>query len=259
MRRLFLPIAAAVAATVLMSTLPAGAQDAETKKRLDALEANQKALLQQLQEIKSLLLQQRPPAPPAAARPAEPPANFDLSIDGAPTRGRADAKLTIVEFSDFECPFCGRFTRDTRAQLEHEYVDTGKVRMVFRHFPLERLHPHALRAAEAAECAKQQNKFWDMHAKLFANQQALNDVDLAGYAQSIGADATKFRQCLAASPLAHIRQDQADGTTAGITGTPTFFFGTIARDGRIRVTKRIVGAVPYSTFKTTIDALLAAS
>jgi protein-disulfide isomerase len=251
--------AAAVAATVVVTTLPAGAQDADTKKRLDALEANQKAILQQLQEIKSLL-QQRPPAPQgAAAKPAAPPTNFDLSIDGAPARGRADAKLTIVEFSDFECPFCGRFTRETRAQLEHDYVDTGKVRMVFRHFPLERIHPHALRASEAAECAKQQNKFWDMHAKLFANQQALNDSDLAGYARSIGADATKFQQCLAASPLARIRQDQADGTMAAITGTPTFFFGTLTKDGKIRVTKRIVGAAPFPNFKATIDALLSES
>jgi protein-disulfide isomerase len=239
-----------------LATSPLSAQDAETRQRLEALEATQRAILQQLQEIKALV--QAKPAQPAPAA-AAPRANVDLAIEGAPTRGRADAAVTIVEFSDFECPFCGRFTRETRAQLERDYVDTGKVRMVFRHFPLANIHPHAMKAAQGAECARQQDKFWEMHAKLFANQQALTDTDLQAYARQAGLNDAAFQQCLAGGVPDRIRGDQAEGTRAGITGTPTFFLGRMTKDGKLHVLDRIVGAAPYATFKVRIDALLAGS
>src|SRR6185436_20936742 len=89
--------------------------------------------------------------------------NFDLTLAGAATKGRASAPLVMLEFSDFECPFCGRYSRETYPQVQREYVDTGKVRYVFRHTPIERIHPQAMKAAEAAECAGTQGKFWEMH------------------------------------------------------------------------------------------------
>ena len=188
-----------------------------------------------------------------------PRATIELAIDGAPSRGRADAKLTMVEFSDFQCPFCGRFTRETRGQLEREYVDTGKVRMVFRNFPLQNIHPNAIKAAEAAECAQRQSKFWEMHARLFANQQALADADLVRDAQAIGVDVPSFRQCFAGEAVTRIRMDLNEGARAGVTGTPTFFIGKPVKDGTIHVVQEIVGAQPYAAFKSALDAALAGS
>lgn len=233
-------------------------------QRIAVLEAGQKAILKELQEIKRLL-QARPimptPGPANAAPPnlTGPPA-FDLSVAGAATKGHTDAPLVLIEFSDFQCPFCARYTRDTFSQVERDYVETGKLRYVFRHFPLEQLHPQALGAAQAAECALGQGKFWEMHTRLFANQQALGAADLLKTAQSLGLKMPAFQQCVssqAASPV-KIRQDQTEGARAGITGTPTFFLGTMTKEGKVKVARRLVGAQPYAAIKTAIDALLAA-
>ncbi len=260
-------VALALLAVVPVAARPGQAGgDQDLQKRMAALEAGQKAILKELQEIK-VLLQTRPPLP--APAPGAPPANapmpnlggppnFDLEITGAPAKGRPDAKLVVVEFSDFECPFCGRYTRETMPQVERDYVDTGKIMYVFRHFPLERLHPLALRASEAAECANQQGKFWPMHLQLFANQKALGEADLGRSAQALGLNMPSFQQCMAVqltSP-ARIRQDQTEGARAGITGTPTFFIGTMTKAGKVHVLKRMVGAQPYPSFKTTLDTLL---
>ena len=210
-----------------------------------------------------MLLQTRPLTTPAAVPITPPPSatappNFDLEIAGAPTKGNLEAKLVLIEFSDFQCPFCGRYSRETLQQLEHDYVDTGKARYVFRNFPLERIHPLALRAAEAAECARVQGKFWEMHARLFANQQALAEADLVRTAQGLGLNMSNFQQCFASQSTSptRIRQDQTDGGRAGITGTPTFFVGTITKEGKVHVLRRLVGAQPYTAFKTAIDGLL---
>jgi protein-disulfide isomerase len=257
---------------------PARAQDeADVRKRIAALEAGQQAILKELREIKSLL-QQRPavpPLPPGAPPPGSAPPvqvnqaavaaqaavpNFDLDLAGSPSLGKPDAKVVLLEFSDFECPFCGRYSRETFDQIEKEFVTSGKIRYVFRHFPIEKLHPHALRAHEASECARSQGKFWEMHHRLFANQQALAEPLLIQTAQGLGLDMSTFQSCMATqltSPL-KIRQDLNDGGRAGITGTPTFFLGTVTKDGKLKVIKRLVGAAPFPSFKAQIDALLAA-
>lgn len=237
--------------------------NSEMERRLAALEAGQKAILKELDDIKALLRARSPalPAPTPQANPAQNltgPPTFDLDIAGAATKGRPDAKLVFVEFSDFQCPFCGRYTRDTLPQVERDYVETGKIRYVFRHLPLERLHPLALRAAEAGDCAHQQGKFWPMHARLFGNQMGLAEADLTRSAEALGLDLSRYQQCMASqstSPV-RVRQDQAEGLRAGITGTPTFFIGTMTNTGKVHVLKRMVGAQPYASFKTTLDGLL---
>ena len=223
--------------------------DPELLKRIAAIEENQRELMRQIQEIKALIqgAQSRPPAGP--------PPSLDLSIDEAASKGRADARLTMVEFSDFQCPFCGRFVHDTLPQLLREYVDTGKVRLVFRHFPIPSLHPDATRASEAGECARQQGKFWEMHDKLFANQQALSPAALIGYGSAIGLDAARFQSCLGGMATAQVRQDVDVGTRIGISGTPTFFIGTM-QNGKVHVLRAVVGASPYANFKTALDELL---
>ena len=236
---------------------------ATLQQQIEKLSASQEALRkqvlgmqQQLQEIVKLL-QARPAQPAPAAAPAEPPLPAEVATAGAPAKGATTAPITLVEFSDFQCPFCGRHFRDTYGQLDREYIATGKVRYVFRHLPLERIHPQAFKASEAAECAGAQSKFWEMHDVLFANQQALMPPDLARHAQGLKLDAATFNACLAGQTAARIRQDMTLAVEAGVRATPTFIVGTTLPDGRVKVVRRLSGALPFATFKGAIDSLMA--
>jgi protein-disulfide isomerase len=233
---------------------------ADQERRLAALEETQKAILQELREIRMLLQQQLKPAPAPAPPPSptQPPVP-DLSVADAATRGNPSAKVTIIEFSDFECPFCARFQRDTFAQLNREYVDTGKVRYVFRHYPIAQIHPNATKAAEAAECARMQGKFWEYHDRLFSNPKQMAVTDLTRHATEIGLNVPSFEQCLGGQASAMIKNDLAEGSRAGMGGTPTFFIGTTTPDGKVKVLRRLVGAQQYTAFKAALDALLAAA
>lgn len=185
--------------------------------------------------------------------------NFDLEVSGAAAKGQANAPLTVVEFSEFECPFCGRYSRDTYPLIERDYVNTGKIRYVFRHLPIERIHPKALKASEAAQCAHAQGKFWEMHDRLFANQRTIASPDLIAHAHALGLNMPAFERCLAGQTTARVKQDLAEGLRAGITGTPAFFIGIVTKEGKLKVLRKLVGAKPYATFKTTLDGLLAQS
>jgi protein-disulfide isomerase len=157
-----------------------------------------------------------------------------------PSRGPEQAKVTIVEFSDFQCPYCGR-EYGVIEKLMKDY--DGKVRLVFRNFPLE-FHPFAAKAAEAAECAADQGKFWQLHDKMFTNQDKLAVDDLKRYAKDIGLDTGKFDKCLdSGEKQAAVAEDQKAGQAAGVSGTPAFFVNGIF----------INGAQPYEHFKQTID------
>ena len=247
-------LATLLGGAVLVSAVALGAA------HLIKLESDQRAVLTELKEIKALLRTRQ--APQAAQQPARPtpdvvPENLSVSIENAAVEGRADAQFTIVEFSDFECPFCGRYSRETFDQLERDFVKTGKVRYAFRHYPLESIHPRALKAGEAAECARQQGKFWELHKRLFADQQKLSDADLRANASAVGLDLGAFDRCLAGPALVKVRHDLDEGSRAGVLGTPFFFLGVTQKDGRIKVLSRLSGAQSYSAFKTAIDKLLA--
>src|SRR3989344_2071642 len=124
----------------------------------------------------------------------------DVSADDDPVIGDKDAKVTIIEFSDFQCPFCSRFREQTFDQLKKEYIDTGKVKFVYRDFPLESIHPNALKAAEASECADDQGKFWEYHDILFSKQDEWSQSDgiskFKVYAKDLSLDTSKFDKCL---------------------------------------------------------------
>lgn len=179
--------------------------------------------------------------------PTEP---VDVSADDDAFLGKKDAPVTIVEFSDFQCPFCRNFAKDTLPQLKKEYIDTGKARLVYRDFPLS-FHPGAIPAAQGAECAKEQGKFWEMHDTLFAEQgkQGTGTIqftvdDIKKWAVQSGVNATKFNQCLDSGKYKQeVEKDMADGTAAGVSGTPSTFI-----NGRI-----VVGAQPFSALKVIID------
>jgi protein-disulfide isomerase len=181
----------------------------------------------------------------AAAQPTV-PAVVDVSVDDDPARGPEDAAVTIIEFSDFQCPYCGRFFQQTLPQLMARYGD--RVRFVYRDFPLDQIHPNARNAAIAAECADDQGKFWEYHDVLFSNQQALGVADLKRYAEQLGLDTDAFSKCLDSQQYNdEVNADLRDGIQAGVSGTPTFFI-----NGR-----RVVGAQPLQTFQTLIDQALA--
>ncbi len=157
-----------------------------------------------------------------------------------PSKGPENAPVTIVEFSDFQCPFCSK-VNETVAKVMETYP--GKVRLVFRHFPLD-FHQDAPKAAEASMCANEQGKFWEYHDQLFKNQQALKVDDLKQHAQAVGLDAAKFDQCLTSNKYADlVKKDMQAGKEVGVSGTPAFFI-----NGR-----QLSGAVPFEEFQKIID------
>jgi protein-disulfide isomerase len=186
---------------------------------------------------------------------------YRVPIDGAPARGDARALVTLVEFTDYQCPFCSRHFRQTWPQLERDYVGTGKVRLVLRDMPIEAIHPLAFKAAEATSCAAEQGKFWEMHDRLFTNQSQLARPDLSAHAQSLGLNVKLFDECLDSGKAApNIRKDVADSAQAGAKGTPIFFLGlTQPGSSEFKAVRVIRGAHPYATFKEAIDGLLASA
>lgn len=179
-----------------------------------------------------------------------------VSIDDDYIRGRPDAKLTLIEFSDFQCPFCERFYRDTLPLIEKDYIRTGKVRMVYRDFPMANIHKHAQKAAEAAQCAGEQGKYWEMHDMIFNNQKAMGVADLKKHAKRLGLSADRFDNCVDSGKYAEeVKKDLMDGQTVGVEGTPTFFVGYTGTDKTIQGFT-IGGARPYAVFKEAFDKLL---
>ena len=221
------------------------------KKSVDALNETQKQILKELQDIKKLLAN-----PPAARPAADVLPTTPMDIGKEPFKGASNAKVAVIEFSDFQCPFCGRYDKDTYPQLIKEYVDSGKVKYVWRDYPLD-FHKNAEKAAEAAHCAGEQGKFWEMHDRLFANQQNIEPADLPKHAEALGLVPGLFQQCLDSGRYAdEIKKDIAAAGTVGISGTPSFLIGVVQPNGSVKITKKLVGAKPYAEFKTALDALL---
>lgn len=187
------------------------------------------------------------------------PQIIDVSIDDDPFKGSQDAPITIVEFSDFQCPFCSRFFQQTLPQLEQNYIVTGKVKFVYRDLPLDSLHPNARPTHIAAECADEQGKFWQYHDILFENQTQWNklasqDLDdtLVQYAQDLGLDVSSFKACLNSPEIAdEVNKDYLEATRYGVSGTPTFFIGN-EKDGFTK----LVGAQPFTAFESQIESRL---
>ena len=197
------------------------------------LEQRRAAFVEELKQKHKTTIMLRPPA-------------FEVATAGRPEKGGgAKAPVTIIEFSDYQCPFCQR-AEDVVDQVMHAYGN--KVRLVFRDFPLP-IHPQARPAAEAASCANAQGKFWEYHAKLFANQSALGEEQLKEYAKDVGLDPAKFEDCLTQKPFsAAIDKDLSEAAKLGINGTPAFFI-----NGRL-----LSGAQPFEKFKEVIDEELRA-
>lgn len=178
-----------------------------------------------------------------------------VSVDDDPVLGNANAKVTIIEFGDYQCPSCRLFWREIEPRLKKEYVDTGKVKLVFRDFPIKEIHPDATAAAMAAQCAADQGKYWEYHDRIFREQDKGTDdvvrfkaADLKKWGAAIRLDAAAFNACVdSARYQDEVAKDYADGIAVGIQGTPTFFI-----NGRF-----VGGAQSFPVFKKIIDEELA--
>ncbi len=182
-----------------------------------------------------------------AAAPSNDP--VEVSVDDDAVKGNPDAPVTIVEFSDYECPFCARFFRDTLPQITKNYIETGKVKYVFRDFPLG-FHPNAVPAAIAAECVREQegdDAYYEYHDVLFENQTALDAASLKSYAADFDIDQSQFESCLDSEKYkAEVAEDLAEGQKYGVRGTPGFFINGVP----------LSGAQPYAAFEAAIEAAL---
>lgn len=183
-----------------------------------------------------------------------------VSIDDDPMKGDPNAPITIIEFSDYECPFCGRFYANTLPLIEENYINTGKINFVYRDFPIQSIHPNALPAALAAECADDQNSFWQFHDMIFENKSTWEKLDgeklfneFGQYAVVLGLNIEEFNSCLESNKhLNEIRSDLQDGQSYGVSGTPGFFIGN-DNSGYIKVS----GAKPYPIFEEILEEMLA--
>ncbi|GAB4504360.1 MAG: hypothetical protein Fur0043_13540 [Anaerolineales bacterium] len=194
-----------------------------------------------------------PAAVPSAAKPAQAPAEqpaytrYEIPTDGFPSIGPEDAEIVIVEFSDFECPFCKRWHDQTYRPLMEAYP--GKIRLVYRNLPLPELnHTNAVSAAEAAMCAGDQQAFWEFHDKLFSDEYGLGEEAYLKYAADLGLDVDAFTECITSRRHQEfVEKDRQFSKQLGVTGTPTFFINGLA----------IVGAQPLQVFQQVIDQELA--
>jgi len=189
-----------------------------------------------------------PTRTPGIALPKDP-----VPLDDIATRGSADAKVVLLEYSDPECQYCGRFARDTLPLIDDTYVKTGQVRFAYRHLPAPR-RAYAFPAALAIECAGRQERFFEMHDLVFEDQTTLAASGLLARAERLGLDTAQFGACLKdAAVAAGIKRDSDSARELGITSTPTFLIGIVEMDGRVRFREAVSGAMDFATFRTVLD------
>jgi protein-disulfide isomerase len=192
-----------------------------------------------------------PAAPAPVAQAAAPGQKVNVDVGHLPPKGNPNAKVKIVAFEDFRCPFCEKFFSDTEPQIIKDYVDTGKAVLYYRQYQF--LGPASVIAGNAAECANEQGKFWNLHEYLYKNQPSESDTsmytvdNLTKIAGQLGMNAANFKSCLSTNKYdKNVQGDLAAGQAAGVTGTPTIFINGLP----------VVGAQPYAAFKTIIDQQL---
>ncbi|HEU4370994.1 MAG TPA: DsbA family protein [Methylomirabilota bacterium] len=247
--------AIAVALLVLTAAPPAPAQApvvTTLAADLARLKKEVEGVQRELREIKRLL-NERLDGRGAEAR------SVVVGVGDGPFKGVPDARVTLVEFTDYQCPFCARHHRTTVPRLMEAYVNTGKLKYVVRDFPLASIHPAAVKAAEAPHCAADGGKYWQMHERLFANPRAVSPDDLVQHARALGLDPRAFAECLETGKYtARVSQAQAAGERAGVRGTPVFFLGlTEPGSGTITSLATIRGAQPFARFEEAIEKVLA--
>jgi protein-disulfide isomerase len=244
----WMTVAAVVAALLVR---PDASRAGVVEEEIAQLRSEVAEIKKEVGEIKNLLQ--------GALKPQSPPkVTAAVGVSGRPSLGQQDAPVTLVEFSDYQCPFCKRHFSTVYPSLKKDYIDTGKLRYVFRDFPIPSLHPQAQKAHEAAYCGREQNRYWEMHDILFENSQDLSVPALKRYAAKIVLNDDQFNACLESGKYAgEIEKEIAEGTKVGVSGTPSFFIGPSGSGEKITGTM-VTGAQPLASFKQVIDDLLIA-
>ena len=213
------------------------------------------AILNELRQIRLLLEKQRTAAPQAVAPNPSTSERIRLSLNGQHALGAPDAPLTVIEFTDYQCPFCNQFHRLTFPDLKKTYIDTGKIRFISRDLPLE-FHNNALLAARAARCAGEQDKYWELRDVLSSNPNNLSQQAILTYAQDLSLDTKRLQACLDSEQYrGDIQKDVTEAQSIGITGTPGFVLGRSSNHTLEGI--KIVGAQPFALFDAKIKELLA--
>lgn len=206
-------------------------------------------------DIEALKISQRQLAQDVAALRKNP----IIDVSTSPFLGSDEALVTLIEYSDYECPFCIRHTEQTMPQINANFIDTRRIRYVFKDFPIDQLHPDAIRAHEAGRCAAAQDKFWNLHRLLFSAPGTHTPDALEQRAAEAGLNMTTFRACLSVGQVKNaIQATVAEAANLGANGTPAFFIGV--RDpatNQVRIARAISGAQPYSVFEQALNAALA--
>jgi protein-disulfide isomerase len=220
------------------------------KQEVARLSTQQQQILDSLDELKRMI---KGPGQPALKPPET------MSVAGEPFKGQPGATLAIIEYADFQCPFCRRFEHEVYPQIRDNYISTGKVKYFHRDMPLQ-FHEGAMPAARAAHCASEQGKFWEMHDSLLGDAASLGAADIDERAGKLGLNVSKLDECISSDRFADIIQRSVtEATQMQISGTPTFIIGTLDDQGKLMsVKKTVVGAYPFGTFKAALDPLLAA-
>jgi protein-disulfide isomerase len=246
-------------AAILFCLVPQGASAADPGGAMTGTQAGdsktvEEAILEELKAIRQVLEKiEKKDLAGGQQRPAR-PTTATVAIANKPVMGSESAPVTVVEFTDYQCPYCLRFTKTTFPYLKRDYIDTGKVRWVALNLPLP-FHKDARKAAQSAHCAGEQGKFWEMREELFKNPQKMAEADLPVHAASVGVDVEAFKACMASDRhLADIDQDAKDAGAVRLTGTPSFIIGKTAGD---KLTGDVViGAQPLNVFNAAIKKAL---
>jgi len=229
---------------LLAAALPLAAQEQGiTRQQADQI-------LNELRQIRQLLEKQ------AAKAPGE-PSRASLNLEGVQMIGSKDAPITMVEFTDYQCPFCRKFHLETFNELKKNFIDTGKVRFYSRDLPINSLHPNAFRAAQAARCAAEQGQFWTMRNLMGSNPDRLDLEHLTGFATDLKMDPLAFRNCVESEKYkSAVESDAAEAVRIGAQATPTFVIGKSTAEGVDG--ELMVGALPYANFEQKLKQLEAA-
>jgi protein-disulfide isomerase len=235
-----------IAVAAALVSMPVGAQVAEqglTKQQGDQI-------LQELRQIRLLLEKQGR----AAAPQEEQPTRAKISdLSGVSMLGKKDAPITIVEYTDYQCPFCQRFHVTAFPEIKRNYIDTGKVRFFSKDLPLD-FHPNAMRAAQAARCAGEQNKFWELRDVMGQNPDKLDMEHIVGFADGLKIDSKALRTCVDSGKYKEqVQSDVLEAMKVGANGTPTFVVGKSAGNGVDG--ELVVGAIPYAQFDDKLKSL----
>ncbi len=245
-------LALSVLAAAATDAAQAGGDElAKMRGEMDRLSLQQQQILAALDELKKMI---KGPGQPALTPPET------MTVAGEPFKGEPAAKVAIIEYADFQCPFCRRFEHEVYPQLREKYVSTGKLKYFHRDMPLP-FHQGAMPAARAAHCASDQGKFWEMHDTLLGDAASLTSADIDERAAKLGLDVPQLEQCISSDRFADIIQRSVtEANDMRISGTPTFIIGTLDTEGKLMSVKAtVVGASPFEAFRAALDPLMAST